>query len=268
MVTKEIITKAFTTSQWGATTEASGFYQSGGVTPENSGVAPFLLPALENNELVAGGYKGAKPPVSSLLVSEYKSVTKLKRRKKRCFHRVMSGLERGGCFRVMMLSSGVTEKAVIQRAWRSLVTWGKRRGLLVDYIRVPELTDSGYIHLHVVYRGKFIDRLVLMREWYRLLGGGEYMPGQKYVYLQGLHSKKGIAHYLAKYMAKGNEVAGNYSWSWGWVWRGFVGDWHRLVKAWRCANNGWDEWAGNRQVLSFKWLLDRWRWHLAAGIPP
>ena len=212
--------------------------------------------------------KGGGGGVSSLLVSEVKTARRLNRKRKRCFHRVISGLERGGTFRVLMLSSGISDKARVQKAFHSLREWGRRHSLLVDYIRVPELTSDGYIHLHIVYRGAYIDRLVLMRKWYSLVGGNEYMPGLKYVYLQGLHSKKGMAHYLAKYMAKGNELAGNYSWSWNWVWPGFVKDWQYLVHCWRCANNGWDEFAFHRVHLPFKWLLDRWRWHLIAGMPP
>ena len=248
----------------GKTTDTSRLYTAGG--PESG--LPFSFPQStlgeSNGDGLAPGDQGGRPP--SLLVYADKSVIKLNRRRRRCFHRVMSGLERGGCFRVLMLSSEYGDKRKIQRAWRSLVAWAKSRGLLGDYLRVPELTEAGCIHLHVVYRGKFIDRLVLMREWYKLVGGAEYMPGLKYIYLQKLHSRRGLAHYLAKYMAKGNTVAGNYSWSWGWVWRGFVRDWHSLVRVWRCANNGWGDFAGRPLELSFKWLLDRWRWHLATGL--
>ncbi|GAJ06554.1 unnamed protein product [marine sediment metagenome] len=107
------------------------------------------------------------------------------------------------------------------------------------------------------------------------MGGNEYMPGMKYVYLQGLHSRKGIAHYMAKYMAKSEAlVAGNYSWSWYWVWPGFVKDWNYLKHCWRCANNGWDEWAFHKVDIPLvgghghAGLLGLWRWYLQAGIPP
>ena len=60
-----IVTQAFTGSQRGSETptETSGFYRSRGVTLDDSGVAPHLLPASENNgDGVSGGCKGAKPP--------------------------------------------------------------------------------------------------------------------------------------------------------------------------------------------------------------
>lgn len=259
----------------GSPADCQGVNAETGYTPSGGlpfgPVAPAQAPAKAPAQAPGGSQRGETPwggvggfpggVAGSLLVSEHKIARNRALRRKRCYHRVMSGLERGGHLRVMMLSTATADRERVVRAWRALVMWGKRRGLLVDYIRVPELTESGYIHYHVVYRGGYIERLVVMRKWYALVGGPEYCPGQKYVYLQRLHSKRGIAHYLAKYMAKGNEGAGNYSWSWGWVWRGFVRDWVALKSAWRMANDwGWG--------ISYGALLAQWRSFVKAGIPP
>lgn len=68
-----------------------------------------------------GGGSGCVP---SLLVYTNITARKPNRRRKRCFHRVMSGLERGGRFRILMLSSGQTDKVAAQRA----ITCIKRKG--------------------------------------------------------------------------------------------------------------------------------------------
>lgn len=253
---------------------AVSLYRAGGQGYPPDHPWPCAVSALAAGQTL--GAAGGEAPAVPSLVSEHETVTDTplpfgdyqarraaRARRRRCFHRVMSGLERGGDLRVVMLSTGVRDKVVVQRAFRSLVAWAKRRGLLEDYIRVPELTADDYIHLHLIFRGRFIDRPLLMRKWYALLGGPEYMPGAKYVYLQRLRSKVGIAHYLAKYMAKGDEtwVRGNYSWSWGWVWRGFCGDWEALKRAWAFGNE-------RGFGVSYAGLLALWRWHCRAGISP
>ena len=228
-----------------------------------------LAPGVVQDELDQADELEQGQGAGPLLVSEHGTASPraLKLRRRRCFHRVMSGLEKRGQgpYRLMMLSTGMTDKAAVQRAFRGLVQWGKRRGLLQDYVRVPELTEEGFVHLHIAFRGKFIDRLLLMAEWYKLVGGPEYMPGMKYVYLQAMRSKRGSAHYLAKYMVKDTELAlfrGNYSWSWGWVWRGFVRDWTDLKRAWAYANDVL-HWG-----MSYGQLLAQWRFFCRVGLAP
>jgi len=108
---------------------------------------------------------------------------------------------------------------------------------------------------------------VLSQQWYQLTKGHDCAA--KVVFIQKVYGKRGVANYLAKYMGKAREAgAGNYSWSWDWVWKGFVADWEGLKKAWRSAVNGYDNFAGQGWHLPTGWLLNTWRWHLEAGIPP
>ena len=192
-----------------------------------------------------------------------------KRRRRRCFHRVMSGLESGKCHgnvRVVMLSSTSSDAKWVHSKFRALKEWLRRRGILLagEYIQCPELTDSGLVHKHIIFRGSYLDVYLLSRKW-------EALSGAKIVYIQKWDGRKWLAHYLAKYMAKTSGEGLHYSWGWGWVWKGFVKDWRRLVKTWRCANNGWGDFARPKTGVGgwdipFKGLLNTWRWHLLAGI--
>ena len=216
--------------------------------------------------------RGGGGTVPALLDSDTTTARRLrqiawnkKRRRRRCFHRVISGLERygGDSVRVIMLSSVSQDAKEVHRHFRALKEWLRRRGILRpgEYIQCPERTETGLIHKHIIFRGSYLDVYLLSRKW-------EALTGAKVVYVQKWNGSPWLAHYLAKYMAKTNESALHYSWGWGWVWKGFVRDWKALVKVWRCAVNGWDLNAGQRTDLPFQWLLDRWRWHLKAGIPP
>jgi len=122
----------------------------------------------------------------------------------------------------------------------------KRRHLLTGYIRVPEYTKSGLQHLHIIFRGSYIDQAYLSALWHQL-------HGAKVVdirAIKNLDGKRGMANYMAKYMTK--ELAGRYSWDWGWVWRGFCRDWTHLKKLWRYL-------VGSGTGNTFQDLLRWWR---------
>ena len=239
-------------------------------------VAPLLMGVGRfEPEAPMGGVAGLAGGVAgSLLDSDTKTARKLnnaKRRRKRCFHRVISGLEcykSCGNARVVMLSSTSGDAKWVHSKFRALKEWLRRRGVLLagEYIQCPELTDSGLVHKHIIFRGSYLDVYLLSRKW-------EALTGAKIVYIQKWDGRKWLAHYLAKYMAKTSDERLHYSWGWGWVWKGFVKDWRRLIKVWRCANNGWDDFAWLKNGvrgwdIPFKGLLAQWRWHLQAGIPP
>lgn len=147
------------------------------------------------------------------------------KRSKRCYHRVMSGLERGGQLRFLTLTSSIEAPGDIQRSWRALYMRLKRRGLVEGYIKVPELTQKGRLHLHIIFRGEYVSQYLISKWW------GEIHKSRiidiRFVKLgEGKHK---VAGYMAKYMVK--ESAGRYSWSWGWVWRGFCRHW-TIYKRW------------------------------------
>lgn len=168
---------------------------------------------------------------------------------RRCFHRIMSGLELGGELRFLTLTSSPDAPCDIQRSWRKLYMRLKRRGLISGYIKVPEQTKSGLQHIHIIYRGCYISQAYVSAMWQKI--HKSKVVDIRMVKLSGTKAK--VANYLAKYMSK--ESAGRYSWSWYWVWPGFCRHW-QLYKSWythHLINNG---------IGTFATLLRGWRWWL------
>lgn len=100
-----------------------------------------------------------------------------------------------------------------------------RRKLVTGYIRVTENTDNGRQHLHMIFRGSYIEQKYLSYLWAQI-------HNSPVVDIRAVRSryrdKKRVANYLAKYMTK--EVYRRYSWSWGWVYKGFVKTWKLALK--------------------------------------
>lgn len=147
-------------------------------------------------------------------------------RSKRCFHRVISGLERGGRVRMLTLTSSEEAPSDIQRSWRKLYMRLRRRRLIEGYIKVPERTKEGKLHLHILFRGKYIAQRFLSRQW-KEIHESEIVDIRAVKLKRG---KKNVAAYMAKYMNK--SLAGRYSWNWNWVWRGFCNDWLLWKRFW------------------------------------
>lgn len=171
------------------------------------------------------------------------------KKRRRCYHRVISGIERGGRLRFLTLTSSPESPKDIQKSWRALYMRLYRRGLIVGYIKVPEYTRAGRAHLHVLYRGKYIDHYIIRSMW-------EEIHKASIVDIRLVRprmSDRHMANELAKYMAKEN--AGRYSWSWGWVWKAFCRDWDRLKKLFNYYN-----YYGPPQPFSS--LINIWRWFL------
>lgn len=94
-----------------------------------------------------------------------------------------------------------------------------RRKLLQGYIKVPEVAADGRKHLHILFRGSYIEQAMIKAMW-------ENIHQSSIVDIRLVRTDKNpkrVAAYMAKYMTK--ELAGRYAWSWGWVWRGFCRDW-------------------------------------------
>lgn len=143
---------------------------------------------------------------------------------RRCYHRVISGIERGGTLRFLTLTSSNDSPPTCQASFRALYMRLKRRGLMQGYIKVPEYTKAGRQHLHVLFRGTYIDQRLLSHFWMQIHKAGV-------VDIRKVRSKsprRAIASEMAKYMAKENSL--RYSWNWDWVWRGFVKDWQALKR--------------------------------------
>lgn len=165
---------------------------------------------------------------------------------RRCYHRVISGIERGGTLRFLTLTASNQSPDTAQRSFRALYMRLRRRGLIRGYIKVPELSKNGKQHLHVLFRGSYIEQ-AMISAWWQELHHAKIVDIRKAGKSQ---NPRALASYMAKYMSKEN--AFRYSWNWDWVWRGFCNDWKQLKKTWRTANE-----AGAN--YSFSDLLRWWR---------
>lgn len=143
---------------------------------------------------------------------------------RRCYHRVISGIERGGRLRFLTLTSSKDSPDTCQKSFRALYMRLKRRGLIKGYIKVPELSKNGKQHLHVLFRGSYIEQALISRWW-------QEIHQAKIVDIRAVRrdtNPRKLASDMASYMAKPNLY--RYSWNWDWVWRGFVKDWQKLKK--------------------------------------
>lgn len=179
------------------------------------------------------------------------------RRIKRCYHRVISGLEKDSNCRFVTLTSSLNSKNFIQQDLRRLVMRLRRRGILTDYIRVVEFTKSGLEHVHMIYRGKFLPQPELSRLW-------EEIHQAPVVDIRSIRSSRrhlrGAAAELAKYMAK--EASRRYAWSWGWVYKGFV-------RTWMMAKSLFLKIVHYHPIPGgFLRFLDLWHIHLRGRSPP
>lgn len=171
----------------------------------------------------------------------------LEKKRRRCFHRVMSGLERGGEFRFLTLTSSLDAPDNIQASFRKLYYRFRRRNLLGGYVRCPEFNLKRNLkHLHILFRGSYIDQVYLSKLW-------EKIHRSPIVYAQYVRLRKGkipVAAYMAKYMSK--ESAGRYSWNWDWVWKGFAKHW-TMYKRW------WNRCVDRDGVTTFSNMITGWK---------
>lgn len=167
------------------------------------------------------------------------------KKSRRCFHRVISGIKRGGNIRFMTLTSSDAAPGDMQRSWRCLYMRLKRRCLVQGYIRVPEVSEHGRQHLHILFRGSYIEQIMIKSMW-------QQIHKSSIVDIRLVRTDKDprrVANYMAKYMNK--EVAGRYSWSWWWVWPGFCRDW-AIYKRW------WWKFIDREGLTTFNNLLYGW----------
>ncbi len=164
------------------------------------------------------------------------------------YHRVMSGLEKGGQLRLLTLTTASqADNELFQKHLRMLRMRLLRRHLLFDYIRCREMTKSGLRHEHILFRGSYIEQKFLSHLW-------EGIHGAPVIWITSVRGKSRLASYLAKYATKGIEARTAYSW--GWVWRGFAHSW-ALVK-----QVGW------KYGYPFIEVLTYWRWCVRLGYKP
>jgi len=166
---------------------------------------------------------------------------------RRCYHRVISGIERGGTLRFLTLTASNQSPELAQHSFRVLYYRLRRRGLVRGYIKVPELSKNGKQHVHVLFRGKYIEQ-TLISHWWQEIHNAKIVDIRLVAYRR--HPRQ-LASYMAKYMSKEN--LWRYSWNWEWVWRGFVSDWKRLK---RLVRQNYGEITGKaKDILLIAWRL-------------
>lgn len=179
-----------------------------------------VLPLGEEPPLSERGVKGGER-LSSLDISNHKWPKK----RRRLFQRAMSGLEfaaaRGERVRFLTLTSMPSSTKAIHDSFRSFVKRVRRKGKF-EYLAVKEFTKSGLAHLHILYRGIYLNQAWISETW-------QQIHGAKIIYIEDVRGDlKQVANYLAKYIISEGE---RFWWSWNWVYRGFVRDWNDIKKA-------------------------------------
>lgn len=174
---------------------------------------------------------------------------------RRCYHRVISGIERGGTLRFLTLTSSKNSPDTCQRSFRALYMRLKRRGLIQGYIKVPEASKNGKQHLHILFRGSYLEQ-ALISHWWQEIHHAKIIDIRR---VWANTNKRKLASDMASYMAKDNWY--RYSWNWGWVWRGFCRDWAKLKKQfWEYQKVGGQK--------PFSWLLQQWSYWLKYDLMP
>ena len=151
------------------------------------------------------------------------------RKQKRAYHRALSGLEVAHSMnehvRFITLTSSPESPENIHRSFSRLVKRIRRTFGHFEYFAVKEATVSGLIHIHLLYRGPYIPQDWLSDTWAEI-------HGAPVVWIREVNlkrdSKKKIASYLVKYLAK--DPLGRFWASWNWVFRGFVRFWRMLIE--------------------------------------
>jgi len=195
--------------------------------------------------------KAVNPVASSLVPLCVASA----RKQKRAFHRIMSGIQATGSYKLLTLTSSPQSPHDIQRSWRRLTQRLQRRGILKDgYIRITEFTHEGRPHFHIIFRGNYVDQVLLSKMWASI----HQAP---VVDIRRVRSKRGLSWYLGKYLTKDNQ--GRLSWSFTWLYQGFVKAWYDLKRIGREANVPFSRvltyWGRCCKLKRKPWEVIRWQ---------
>jgi len=201
----------------------------------------------------------APSPLDSKVISARGSIER--RRRNRAFHRVVSGLQRGGRqYRFLTLTTAAgtdTSLATFQRDFRRLKARLQRRGWMRSYIKVIELTRGGLPHAHIILAGgSYIPVALIAEFWLRIHGAPIVDIREALVPRGGAQSKpqRRMAGELAKYVGK--DPTSRLAYSWSWLWPRLAGTWGE----WRHAAR-YSEWTWANTLL---W----WQHACWLGIPP
>ena len=165
--------------------------------------------------------------LASILKSD--SVSPITAKKKRAFHRLLSGFTRaryrGDRLRFMTLTSIVGASPERMRRYFQVLRKRveHRFHFKIEYWSIR--TNEGNGVLHFVFKGRYIPQAWLSDAWASITGAS-------IVDIRALknHPRK-LANYLvSNYLCK--QTFERISWSWGWVFRGFCGVWKGRFASW------------------------------------
>jgi len=166
---------------------------------------------------------------SPLILSTKPNKKEWTRKQKRCYHRAMSGLEVACALneqvRFLTLTSSPESPSDIHKSFSKFVKRVRRKYGKFEYIAVKEKTKSGLIHLHILYRGSYMDQEWISKTWEEIHKAP--VVWIEHVDLKRMKKSK-IAAYLVKYLAK--DPLGRYWCSWNWVFKGFVKFWKSVIQ--------------------------------------
>jgi hypothetical protein len=133
----------------------------------------------------------------------------------------MLGMGMPGEYLLLTLTTPPEFSESLNTAWRKFLKRMRRRGYVCEYFAVKEWNkDHNCQHLHVVLRISKIGYKVAREQWHEVTGA-------VWIHVDKVHTVKGMANYLGKYINKSyNDEPGKRSYWYGyeWIypkWRGF-----------------------------------------------
>lgn len=158
----------------------------------------------------------------------HKSPLACTRRKKRFYQRAVSGVtagkHRNEFIAFLTLTSSLESPADITHSWEKLKKRIRRGYGNFEYIWVRERTQSGLVHMHILFRGPYIPQDWISKNW-------EEIHKAKIVYVEAVWDTGKAIRYMMKYLSK--EMEGRFGYSWKWIFKGAAQVWKWLCRALR-----------------------------------
>jgi hypothetical protein len=106
-------------------------------------------------------------------------------------------------------ASSAEELAIMNRAWNIL--WKRicrRHGKAArGYVKIVEVTANGHPHFHIALDTPFLSQRSISEHW-------RHLVGSPIVDIRRVHTQRGVARYLAKYLTKqGDTIPGHRRYS-------------------------------------------------------